>query len=71
MHGYECLLGGTHDADARDGILALGSFAQHDVCFVLGEVELGLLGCWVGHVGRRDAQLIAEPWLAMGVPVSS
>lgn len=35
----------THDTDARYGILSLSSPSQHDICFVLGEVELGLLGC--------------------------
>ena len=59
----------AHHADARDGVFTLGRFSEHDVCFVLGEVDLGGFGCWVCHAGLgvEMAQLIviAEAWLAM------
>lgn len=40
-----------HDTDACNGVFALGSFSQHDIGFVLGEVELRLLRCWFCHAG--------------------
>ena len=43
--------GDTHNADARDAILALRSLPEHDIGFVLGEVELRLLACRFYHVG--------------------
>ena len=56
-------------ADARDGVFALGRFSEHDVCFILGEVDLGGFGCWVCHVGSGEGMagliVIAEAWLAM------
>ena len=61
----------AHHADASDGIFTLRRFSEHDVCFVLGEVDLGGFACWVCHVGPGEeiAQLIivAEAWLAMFV----
>ena len=36
---------GTHDTDASDTVLTLGSLLQHDIGFVLGQVGFGFLGC--------------------------
>ena len=44
----------THDADASDAVFALGGLSQHDVGFVVGHVEFGLLGFWFCHCGVRS-----------------
>lgn len=42
----EALEDETHAAHACNAIFALCSLLEHDIGFVLAEVELGLLGCW-------------------------
>lgn len=48
--------GDTHNADARNAVFALSSLLQHDIGFVLGQVELGILGCWFCHAGSRGVE---------------
>lgn len=59
----------AYDADAGNGVFTLGGFSEHDVCFVLGEVDLGGFGCLVCHVGAGVEMarliIIVEAWLGM------
>lgn len=43
--GGRSWFGETHDTDASDAILPLSSLSQHDIGFVLGQVEFWLLCC--------------------------
>ena len=40
----------AHAADTCYAVLPLRGFLEHDVCFILAKVQLGLFGCWLRHV---------------------
>ena len=63
--------GTTHNADASDAILSLGSLSQHDIGFVLRQVKLRLFGTWFRHVGAWRAGQRHNCWLVEVVPTSS